>query len=177
MNQKQHENLDLNRLTNRAIGPQHQHTFLLNEQQIVKKSDPRRPIQSQLGSTSRRRDSESVSSSISVESNKIANSNLGIWPSKKLSNENHTSASFNSGARLLSPLLTPSVAKEDKNEPNQSNLTFPQLVKNLQNFAPAIPKKTSITILHHSKSNRQAKVYNFLERPTGWKCFIYHFTV
>lgn len=23
----------------------------------------------------------------------------------------------------------------------------------------------------------QAKVYNFLERPTGWKCFIYHFTV
>jgi hypothetical protein len=27
------------------------------------------------------------------------------------------------------------------------------------------------------KSNRQAQVYNFLERPTGWKCFIYHFTV
>lgn len=23
----------------------------------------------------------------------------------------------------------------------------------------------------------QAKIYNFLERPTGWKCFIYHFTV
>ncbi|RUS73457.1 hypothetical protein EGW08_018780, partial [Elysia chlorotica] len=23
----------------------------------------------------------------------------------------------------------------------------------------------------------QVKVYNFLERPTGWKCFIYHFTV
>ncbi|KAK3098247.1 hypothetical protein FSP39_017599 [Pinctada imbricata] len=23
----------------------------------------------------------------------------------------------------------------------------------------------------------QAQVYNFLERPTGWKCFIYHFTV
>ncbi len=30
-----------------------------------------------------------------------------------------------------------------------------------------IPIKTSI----------QGKVYNFLERPTGWKCFIYHFTV
>lgn len=27
------------------------------------------------------------------------------------------------------------------------------------------------------KSNLQAQVYNFLERPTGWKCFIYHFTV
>ena len=23
----------------------------------------------------------------------------------------------------------------------------------------------------------QSKIYNFLERPTGWKCFIYHFTV
>lgn len=23
----------------------------------------------------------------------------------------------------------------------------------------------------------QGKIYNFLERPTGWKCFIYHFTV
>ena len=30
-----------------------------------------------------------------------------------------------------------------------------------------IPMKTSL----------QGKVYNFLERPTGWKCFIYHFTV
>lgn len=26
-------------------------------------------------------------------------------------------------------------------------------------------------------SSLQVKVYNFLERPTGWKCFIYHFTV
>jgi len=23
----------------------------------------------------------------------------------------------------------------------------------------------------------QGRVYNFLERPTGWKCFLYHFTV
>jgi len=23
----------------------------------------------------------------------------------------------------------------------------------------------------------QGKVYNFLERPTGWRCFLYHFTV
>lgn len=23
----------------------------------------------------------------------------------------------------------------------------------------------------------QARIYNFLERPTGWKCFIYHFAV
>ena len=30
-----------------------------------------------------------------------------------------------------------------------------------------VPMKTTI----------QGKVYNFLERPTGWKCFMYHFTV
>lgn len=28
-----------------------------------------------------------------------------------------------------------------------------------------------------SYSYVQGKIYNFLERPTGWKCFIYHFTV
>ncbi|KAI6068420.1 Potassium voltage-gated channel subfamily KQT member 1 isoform X1 [Aix galericulata] len=27
-----------------------------------------------------------------------------------------------------------------------------------------------------SRSNIQGRVYNFLERPTGWKCFVYHFT-
>ena len=32
---------------------------------------------------------------------------------------------------------------------------------------------------HHKviKTTFQGKVYNFLERPTGWKCFLYHFTV
>ncbi|XP_070537436.1 potassium voltage-gated channel subfamily KQT member 1-like isoform X2 [Ptychodera flava] len=29
----------------------------------------------------------------------------------------------------------------------------------------------------HVRTSCQGKVYNFLERPTGWKCFIYHFTV
>ena len=27
------------------------------------------------------------------------------------------------------------------------------------------------------RSNFQGAVYNFLERPTGWKCFLYHFSV
>ncbi|KAL3884071.1 hypothetical protein ACJMK2_030293 [Sinanodonta woodiana] len=29
----------------------------------------------------------------------------------------------------------------------------------------------------HGQTSLQVKLYNFLERPTGWKCFIYHFTV
>lgn len=28
-----------------------------------------------------------------------------------------------------------------------------------------------------SRSSIQGRVYNFLERPTGWRCFVYHFTV
>ncbi|XP_074853902.1 potassium voltage-gated channel subfamily KQT member 1 isoform X2 [Carettochelys insculpta] len=28
-----------------------------------------------------------------------------------------------------------------------------------------------------SRTNIQGRVYNFLERPSGWKCFVYHFTV
>ncbi|XP_059671961.1 potassium voltage-gated channel subfamily KQT member 1 isoform X3 [Gavia stellata] len=28
-----------------------------------------------------------------------------------------------------------------------------------------------------TKTSTQGDVYNFLERPSGWKCFIYHFTV
>ncbi|KAM6115307.1 potassium voltage-gated channel subfamily KQT member 1 [Pterocles gutturalis] len=28
-----------------------------------------------------------------------------------------------------------------------------------------------------SRSSIQGRIYNFLERPTGWKCFVYHFTV
>lgn len=30
---------------------------------------------------------------------------------------------------------------------------------------------------NHVMSSLQGQVYNFLERPTGWKCFVYHFTV
>ncbi|KAM8969040.1 potassium voltage-gated channel subfamily KQT member 1 isoform 1-T1 [Sarcophilus harrisii] len=28
-----------------------------------------------------------------------------------------------------------------------------------------------------TRTHVQGRVYNFLERPTGWKCFLYHFTV
>ncbi|XP_043915120.1 potassium voltage-gated channel subfamily KQT member 1 [Protopterus annectens] len=28
-----------------------------------------------------------------------------------------------------------------------------------------------------TRTHIQCRVYNFLERPTGWKCFVYHFTV
>ncbi|XP_071589463.1 potassium voltage-gated channel subfamily KQT member 1 [Heliangelus exortis] len=38
---------------------------------------------------------------------------------------------------------------------------------------------TTICFQSHylTKTSTQGVVYNFLERPSGWKCFIYHFTV
>lgn len=30
---------------------------------------------------------------------------------------------------------------------------------------------------HAGRATFQGKVYNFLERPTGWKCIIYHVLV
>ena len=46
------------------------------------------------------------------------------------------------------------------------------------------PKKSSLIDFTNKvdtkggiKTTFQGKVYNFLERPTGWKCFLYHMTV
>lgn len=43
---------------------------------------------------------------------------------------------------------------------------------------PCLESKVNFPLYRrHPKTSVQAQVYNFLERPTGWKCFIYHFTV
>jgi hypothetical protein len=58
---------------------------------------------------------------------------------------------------------------------SSSKKSIPLLLSNIQNQA----KKTFTPsyVPSPTKSNLQARVYNFLERPSGWKCFIYHFTV
>lgn len=54
------------------------------------------------------------------------------------------------------------------------------------NFKPSLPPLSdhSFQSCYIGRRSRalmrlsvQAKVYNFLERPTGWKCFVYHFSV
>lgn len=35
----------------------------------------------------------------------------------------------------------------------------------------------SLVVARARLPSMQSRVYNFLERPTGWKCFIYHFSV
>lgn len=65
-----------------------------------------------------------------------------------------------------------------------ANLSASESKKSLPHFAinfPSITRRSSVNNLNYypmpHKANLQSKFYNFLERPTGWKCFIYHFTV
>ena len=63
---------------------------------------------------------------------------------------------------------------------NNSNLSTTSSRKSAMTFQiPQFKKPNPPKLPSQSgnKSNLQAKVYNFLERPTGWLCFIYHFTV
>ena len=260
MNQKQHENLDMSRIVSPSSGPvgskkstlspsaqqpppQYQHTFLLNEYQPANKTPSQttttptkaaslkgRQKQLKQPPPPQRLDSESISSTLSVEMNKPAvrpslaaaadttgavtstttspalcfsprvdveqknpwiQSSPSIRKSSldKADSSRRNSVSFTSDNRLLAPSSTSSSSSKDPKltAADQSDdtattsagggLSFPQFVKNLQNFTPALPKKPSYTNIHHTKPNRRAQVYNFLERPTGWKCFIYHFTV
>ena len=223
--------------------PQYQHTFLLNEYQPANKTSSQttttttptkaaslkgRQKQLKQPPPPQRLDSESISSTLSVEMSKPAvrpslaaaadttgaattspalcfsprvdveqknpwiQSSPSIRKSSldKADSSRRNSVSFTSDNRLLAPSSTssssskdPKLAAADQSDDTATTsaggggLSFPQFVKNLQNFTPALPKKQSYTNIHHTKPNRRAQVYNFLERPTGWKCFIYHFTV
>ena len=53
----------------------------------------------------------------------------------------------------------------------QTDRTYNEMLQN------RISNKQASFSRIHSKNSVQSRIYNFLERPTGWKCFIYHFTV
>ena len=53
----------------------------------------------------------------------------------------------------------------------QTDRTYNEMLQN------RIANKQASFSRIHSKNSVQSRIYNFLERPTGWKCFIYHFTV
>ncbi|XP_078424694.1 potassium voltage-gated channel subfamily KQT member 1 [Cetorhinus maximus] len=55
------------------------------------------------------------------------------------------------------------------------------LPMNSASMAASETRKNSLSTRFYSpyltKTSMQGDVYNFLERPTGWKCFMYHFAV
>jgi hypothetical protein len=104
--------------------------------------------------------------------------NLNITKTKSSSSLSKDMLATNEGSPFLSSNksdkssndLKGSITNNDLNSTGSTKKLLPQMFNNLQ------PKK-SLTLNQTPKSNIQAQVYNFLERPTGWKCFIYHFTV
>ena len=76
----------------------------------------------------------------------------------------------NNGYHAMDPDLGSTTNSSQWNEVHRGSVGVPPVDKSFESRYLArtkIPIKTTI----------QGKVYNFLERPTGWKCFIYHFTV
>jgi hypothetical protein len=67
-----------------------------------------------------------------------------------------------------------------------SNATTIQFNNNIKCFPDIITKRSYLgnstglgggSSSFNKSTNLKAKIYNFLERPTGWKCFVYHFAV
>ncbi|KAL4232667.1 Potassium voltage-gated channel subfamily KQT member 1 [Mactra antiquata] len=67
--------------------------------------------------------------------------------------------------------------KEDENFISQVPKSPKWSPDDRQEAQKMILNKYKVKVQPTLKSTIQGKVYNFLERPTGWKCFIYHFTV
>ena len=62
--------------------------------------------------------------------------------------------------------------------------SFNMLNSHSRTNTKAAPSGRSFPLCYIGRTNKsfvrltlQIKVYNFLERPTGWKCFVYHFSV
>lgn len=65
---------------------------------------------------------------------------------------------------------------EAPDEDNEFNSGVPE-TKGAESGINNVPHLIYGNYHRHTQLPVQVKIYNFLERPTGWKCFAYHFTV
>lgn len=100
-----------------------------------------------------------------------------IYNFNSKNNQGADNMSFRKGAKINS-VDKESVA-ENGSEDTEFDRTnsFKRFSDRLANLPAQAFRRMNGTSTSPTKSNLQAQVYNFLERPTGWKCFIYHFTV
>ncbi|WAR08787.1 KCNQ1-like protein [Mya arenaria] len=61
--------------------------------------------------------------------------------------------------------------------PEEDEATETSPMQENANKVSNVPHLIYSNYRRHGHSSIQVKIYNFLERPTGWKCFAYHFTV
>lgn len=70
---------------------------------------------------------------------------------------------------------------DDGNDPatldDEDNSAWMEFKPVINQMDQALQDRYKVKLKTSTRSSIQGKVYNFLERPTGWKCFIYHFTV
>lgn len=109
---------------------------------------------------------QSPSNRNSTTSTNFVNLNLGT--------SKHNSIDRDSVLEHQSPSTKNLQQQKDKIERMNS---MKKITERLANIQAQMRKISPNSSLPPAKSNVQAQVYNFLERPTGWKCFIYHFTV
>ncbi|CAF0895476.1 unnamed protein product [Brachionus calyciflorus] len=158
--------------TNPLIEVEHDGVKVLNEIKkpvsVIKKNITDASLQS-------KNESESL---LSLNALNKKNSNGSLTPDyeykKKRSSTNLEVKSYKSGFHPYNISLANISGSDGKKSIPQFLINFPNITRksSTQNLAKNlnyshVPPKTNI----------QAKFYNFLERPTGWKCFLYHFTV
>lgn len=81
------------------------------------------------------------------------------------------------GGALYAPIAPPGA-------PGPAPLASPAAPPTAADLAPRPPVSLDPRVSIYSarrpllaRTHIQGRVYNFLERPTGWKCFVYHFAV
>ena len=97
-------------------------------------------------------------------------------------NSKQTTRNSSDAAKETSPQSVAPLLPQKKTSTSATNLS----TWNEYNAQPStlgfesVEQNFRCTYLRNKASMRstiRGKVYNFLERPTGWKCFIYHFSV
>ncbi|CAL8244317.1 unnamed protein product [Lota lota] len=83
----------------------------------------------------------------------------------------------NNSSRLLTNDKTPLDNREQIEEsPVHTAITHPYLAHPRMSVRMSV-YSTGVRPVVITRAYAQGRVYNFLERPSGWKCFVYHFSV
>ncbi|KAK1124420.1 hypothetical protein K0M31_006780 [Melipona bicolor] len=79
-----------------------------------------------------------------------------------------------------SPLSDTSATLQSENNDTFSGGVDPRLLLGANTGGDRNTWEGRYRVKEHRRAGKatfQGQVYNFLERPTGWKCFLYHFSV
>ncbi|CAH2326168.1 potassium voltage-gated channel subfamily KQT member 1 isoform X1 [Pelobates cultripes] len=119
---------------------------------------------------------------------KPPNWTIGLFSSKKDLHDKEIPLEMNENTTNThyEPVNLPQTLNSNGQRPQERNATTFELKRDVliktETLRPAVnldPRMSIYSVRRPllSRTNIQGRVYNFLERPTGWKCFVYHFTV